>query len=72
LLPLGVKQVMISGEKDGVMPQAVREAWIAKSRAAGDDATLLVVPDGHFEYLAPGTDAGAIVRRTIAELLRAR
>lgn len=72
LLPLGVKQVMISGEKDGVMPQEVREAWIATSRAAGDDATLRVVPGGHFEYLAPGTDAGTIVRRTIAELLRAR
>lgn len=70
LLPLGVRQVLISGEKDGVMPQAVWEAWIAKARAAGDPATLLVVSGGHFELLAPDHESGRTVRRTIAELLR--
>ncbi len=69
LLPIGVRQVLIVGENDGVMPPAVRDAWIAKARAAGDEARLVVVPGGHFEIIAPGYPAGQTVRRTLKELL---
>ena len=70
LLPLGVKQVLITGENDGVMPKEVREAWVARSREAGDDATLVIVPGGHFELLAPDHASGRTVRATIKNLLR--
>lgn len=70
LLPFGVRHVLVVGEQDGVMPPAVREAWIAKARAAGDEARLVLVPGGHFEIIAPGYEAGQTVRRLIAELLR--
>jgi acetyl esterase/lipase len=69
LLPFGVKQVLIVGEKDGVMPVAVREAWITRAREAGDDASLVIVAGGHFELLAPEHESGRTVRRTIADLL---
>jgi len=70
LLPFGVKQVLIVGEQDGVMPVAVREAWIARAREAGDDATIVIVPGGHFELLAPELESGRAVRRALADLLR--
>jgi len=70
LLPLGVKHVLIVGETDGVMPPAVREAWIAQARAAGDEATLVLVAGGHFELLAPEHESGRTVRHTIADMLR--
>ena len=70
LLPFGVKQVLIVGEDDGVMPVAVREAWVTRAREAGDEASLVIVPGGHFELLAPGHESGRTVRRTIVELLR--
>jgi acetyl esterase/lipase len=69
LLPFGVKQVLIVGENDRVMPKEVREAWIARAREAGDDATLVIVPGGHFEILAPDHESGRTVRRTIVERL---
>jgi len=70
LLPLGVKQILIVGENDGVMPAAVREAWIAKATSAGDKATLVLVPGGHFELLAPEHESGRTVRKTIVDALR--
>jgi len=70
LLPLGVKQILIVGEVDGVMPAAVREAWIAKAAAAGDHASLVLVPGGHFELLAPEHESGRTVRKTIVEALK--
>ena len=39
LLPFGVRQVLIVGITDGVMPAAVREDWMAKASAAGDSAS---------------------------------
>ena len=36
--PFGVRQVLIVGITDGVMPAAVREDWMAKASAAGDSA----------------------------------
>ena len=70
LLPFGVKQVTIVGENDGVMPEVVREAWVARVREAGDSVSLVIVPGGHFELIAPDHPSGLTVRRTIAEQLR--
>jgi acetyl esterase/lipase len=70
LLPFGVTQVVVVGEHDGVMPKAVREAWVARAREAGDEARLVIVPGGHFELIAPGHESGRTVRRAITEALR--
>ena len=39
-----MRQVLIVGITDGVMPAAVREDWMAKASAAGDSASLVIVP----------------------------
>jgi pimeloyl-ACP methyl ester carboxylesterase len=70
LLPFGVRQVLIVGENDGVMPAAVREAWVARARESGDNASLVIVPGGHFELIAPDQASGRTVRKVIVELLR--
>jgi acetyl esterase/lipase len=69
LLPMGVRQVLIVGAQDGVMPERAREAYVARARRAGDRAEAIVVPDaGHFEVIAPTSAAFPVVRDSILEL----
>jgi acetyl esterase/lipase len=69
-LPLGVRQVLVIGEYEDFVPRAVAEAYVAKARASGDSAQLLVVPGaGHFEIAAPTTSAWPKVKEAILQLL---
>ena len=70
LLPLGVRQVLVVGERDGVMPEAARNAYVAAAAKAGDIAEVMVVPGGHFEVIAPTSAAWPAIRDRILELLR--
>jgi acetyl esterase/lipase len=73
LLPLGVRQLLIVGADDGVMPERAREAYVARTRAAGDSVNAIVVPDaGHFEVIAPTSNAFPVVRDKILELAGVR
>jgi acetyl esterase/lipase len=73
LLPLGTRQVLIVGEQDGVMPPASRDRYVAAARKAGDDVDITVVADaGHFEVIAPGTNAWPVVRDRILDAAGAR
>ena len=69
LLPTGIRQVLIVGEDDGVMPQKSRTAYQAAATKAGDRIEVMEVPGGHFEVIAPTTDAGRAVRRKVLELM---
>jgi acetyl esterase/lipase len=64
-LPLGVPSVHVAGSRDQIAPVALREAFAAAARRAGDRAEVVTVPGGHFEAIAPHTDAGAEVIRFI-------
>lgn len=70
-LPLGVPQRHIIGAHDPVVPPDYLEAYVVRARAAGDDATLLTLPDaGHFEPVMPQDDAAwAAVRGAVLDLL---
>jgi acetyl esterase/lipase len=58
LLPLGVTQICVNGERDRIAPPVLGEAYTAKAKAAGDNALFECVPDqGHVELIAPGTPA---------------
>lgn len=70
LLPLGVRQVLVVGADDPVMPSAEREAYAAKATKAGDRVDVVEVPGGHFDVIAPTTVAWPIVRDTILELVK--
>jgi acetyl esterase/lipase len=70
MVPLGVRQRVIHGDRDDVVPIAMSRAYVAAARASGDDATL-TEPEGagHFELIDPRTGAWARVRDTIIGLL---
>ena len=70
LLPFGVRQVLIVGERDGVMPPAAREAYASAAIKTGDQVEVIEVPGGHFEVIAPTSAAWPTVRDTVLSLVR--
>lgn len=71
-LPLGTSQRIVLGEFEDFVPQPLADAYVAKARAAGDDAQRVTVPGaGHFEIAAATSAAWPDVRRTILGLFNA-
>lgn len=70
LLPLGVPQVLVWGEHESFVPRPLAAAYVERARAAGDDATLRVVPGaGHFEIASPNSAAWPQLSAEIRSLL---
>lgn len=66
LLPLGVKLDLINGREDRIIPFVMATDYVAKATAAGDTATLHIIPaTGHVELIAPETPAWAEAKRLI-------
>jgi acetyl esterase/lipase len=62
-LPIGIPQVLVHGEDDGIVPVAMSLRYYEAAIAAGDPADLVVLPaTGHFEHIDPRTEAWAAVR----------
>jgi acetyl esterase/lipase len=54
LVPLGARQLIVSGDVDPIVPKAFGHDYAAKARAAGDRVQVLDMPDaGHFELIDP-------------------
>ena len=54
-LPLGVRQLLVHGERDGVVPVDMSRRYTDRARALGDDVDLVVCPGtGHFQVVDPG------------------
>jgi hypothetical protein len=70
LLPFGVRQVLIVGVDDGVMPRKSRDAYKASASKAGDPVEVIEVPGAHFEVIAPTSSAWPIVRATMLALVK--
>jgi acetyl esterase/lipase len=70
LLPIGVRQIVITGAHDRLVPPALGGTYEETARAHGDDVTALVVPDAaHFEVIAPGSKAWPVVRDAALSIL---
>lgn len=70
-LPLRVPSLHIAGDGDRISPAAVRDAFAAAARLAGDSAEVITLPDaGHFEPMAPATAAGRAVVEAVLRMLR--
>ena len=70
LLPLGVKQTLVSGIYDGIVPPV--HGWRYQARAQGKGETIglhNVDQAGHFELIAPWTKPGQAVIATILQAL---
>jgi acetyl esterase/lipase len=69
LAPLGLKQVLINGLQDRIIPIPYAEGYARPMRAAGDDVRVRMLDHtGHVELVAPETAAWAAA---VAELQRA-
>ena len=62
LLPLGVRQVVIHGEHDDVVPVALVEQYVHRARELGDDARLEILPGAdHYCVIDPRSAQWATV-----------
>lgn len=63
LLPLGVPQLLVHGERDDTVPVSISRDYTERARAAGDDVELVVDSrTGHFEHLDPSAGVWSAVR----------
>jgi len=70
LLPLGVRQVLLSGALDEIVPAAYVSAYAEAARRAGDEVHLKLLADcGHYELVTPGSSAWPAVLAAVKELL---
>ena len=70
LLPLGDRQIVISGALDPIVPPRFGEAYAAAAAASGDPALSVVLEGaGHFEVIDPTSAAWPRVVSAFAELL---
>jgi pimeloyl-ACP methyl ester carboxylesterase len=71
LLPLGIPQVLVSGVYDPIVAPAHAARW---QRLAGEKGDKIVLRNfdnaGHFEIIAPWTEAGRGVVEAIAGMVK--
>jgi acetyl esterase/lipase len=71
LLPLGVPQRLVHGRRDRIVPFEMSERYAAAARRAGDAASVMAVDDaGHFDLIAPTSNAWPGVVASLRGLLR--
>ena len=71
MLPLGVRQMLISGSDDRVVPPRLVAQYEAAARRAGDPVQLDEVSGAdHIDLIVPSTNAWPTVRKRVLELVR--
>ncbi len=64
MLPLRVRQLVLHGTADGMVPVDLSRRYVQAAKAAGDAAELIELPGcGHMEYLDPASEAHATLCR---------
>ncbi|WP_291197397.1 alpha/beta hydrolase [Hyphomonas sp.] len=70
LFPAGVPFVSVNGSEDRIAPPMLGDALTRKAEAAGDSASLVVVPaSGHVELVSPGTQAFDIQSQILSDFI---
>ena len=71
LLPMTLRQVLIHGRDDRVVPISQSEQFVQKAKAAGDTPSLITLDRvGHFELIDPESKAWDVVARATLECLQ--
>jgi acetyl esterase/lipase len=69
-LPLGVPQVVVHGDRDEAVPVELSRRYVARARAAGDEATFVELAGvGHMELIDPTSTAWAATLPYLRPLL---
>ena len=70
LLPIGVKQSVIHGEKDNLVPAQMSGDYAEAAKKKGDAVKLVIIEKaGHFELVDPNSSAWSQVMDEVMELL---
>lgn len=70
LAPIGVRQVLVNGLQDRIIPTAYAEGYAAPMRSAGDEVAVRMIDrTGHVELIAPETAAWAAAAEEIERAL---
>jgi acetyl esterase/lipase len=71
LAPLGVRQVLVNGMQDRIIPTSYADDYARKMRASGDKVTVRMVDrTGHVELIAPESEAWKVAVEEIQKALR--
>lgn len=71
LAPLGVRQVLVNGQQDRIIPNAYATDYAAAMRARGDRVDVRMFDrTGHVELIAPETEAWKVAADEILKALR--
>ena len=69
MLPLGIEQVVVSGELDPIVPAQYGRAYAAYADQEGDTVTEISIDEaGHFELIDPTAPAWAVILQQIERL----
>jgi pimeloyl-ACP methyl ester carboxylesterase len=64
LLPLGVRQFIVHGTADEVLPIELTRGYVQAAKAAGDSVEFVELAGaGHMDYLDPSSEAHATLSR---------
>jgi acetyl esterase/lipase len=67
LVPLGVPQLVLHGDRDTTVAIEIAQSYAAAAAAAGDRCELRVLPGaGHFEHIDPSTAEWQVARDWLA------
>ncbi len=70
LLPVGVPQVLVHGDRDGAVPITLSRRYVERAAAAGDSAVLVELPGvGHMELIDPSSTAWTATLVSLRRLL---
>ncbi|EFH83852.1 alpha/beta hydrolase family protein [Ktedonobacter racemifer] len=70
LLPLGIPQILLHGTQDQLLPLEVSQVYASNAIAAGDEVTLIELPEtDHFALIDPHSMAWAVAVQTIKKRL---
>ena len=71
MLPLGVKQILMHGVFDAIVPPAIGLRYQTRAKESGDNVELIALENsGHFELIAPWTPPGKAVVAKILDALK--
>ena len=69
-LPLGVPVQLLQGSADAIVPRTQGDVFATRARADGDRVTAITVDGaGHFDFVAPQSDAWPTVVRAVRTLV---
>ena len=69
MLPIGVKQILVSGALDPIVPPQFATEYAARAKAQGDDVQSLVISGaGHFELIDSTSDAWRQIVRLVEDV----